>query len=77
MKISIIIPVYNAGGFLKECLDSVISQTIMKKELLCIDDGSTDNSFEILQQYQKKYSYILFFRHNKKGAGEALNIGLK
>ena len=77
MKISIIIPVYNAGGFLKECLDSVISQTIMKKELLCIDDGSTDNSFEILQQYQKKYSYIRVFRQKNKGAGEARNIGLK
>ena len=69
MKISIIIPVYNAGGFLKECLDSVISQTIMKKELLCIDDGSPDNSFEFLQLYQKMYSYILVFRQNNTGAG--------
>lgn len=77
MKISIIIPVYNAGCFLKECLDSVVSQTIAEKELLCIDDGSTDNSYKILRQYQKKYPYIRIFRQKNKGAGEARNVGLK
>ena len=77
MKISIIIPVYNAENFLKECLESVISQTIKEKEILCIDDGSTDDSYEILQQYQRKYPFIRVFRQENKGAGEARNIGLK
>lgn len=77
MKISIIIPVYNAEMFLRECLDSVVSQTIVEKEILCIDDGSSDASFEILGQYRKQYPYIRVFRQENKGAGEARNIGLK
>lgn len=77
MKISIIIPVYNAEMFLRECLDSVVSQTIVEKEILCIDDGSSDTSFEILGQYRKQYPYIRVFRQENKGAGEARNIGLK
>lgn len=77
MKISIIVPVYNAGNFLKECLESVISQTVKEKEILCVDDGSTDNSYEILQQYRKKCPYIRIFRQENRGAGEARNIGLR
>lgn len=77
MKISIIIPVYNAENFLKECLDSVVQQTIEEKEVLCIDDGSSDKSYEILKQYQSRYSYIRVFQQKNKGAGAARNIGLK
>lgn len=76
VKISVIIPVYNAEDFLEECLDSVISQSIEGKEILCIDDGSWDNSYKILIQYQKRYSYIKVFRQDNKGAGEARNVGL-
>lgn len=77
IKISIIIPVYNAEKYLEECLNSAASQTIQQKEILCIDDGSSDSSCLILQRYQQKYPYIRIFTQENKGAGEARNIGLK
>lgn len=52
--ISVIIPVYNSELYLKECLDSVINQTYKKIEIICVDDGSTDHSLDILNFYQKK-----------------------
>ena len=52
--ISIIVPVYNTGKYLKECLDSLIEQTYQDIEILLIDDGSTDNSRDICMEYEKK-----------------------
>lgn len=76
IKISVIIPVYNAQDYLEKCLNSVISQTIEEKEILCIDDGSSDGSYGILEEYQKRYSCVRVFRQENKGAGEARNAGL-
>ena len=53
-KISIVIPVYNTEKYLRECLDSIINQTFQDWEAICVDDGSTDNSLEILREYEKK-----------------------
>lgn len=58
IKISIIIPVYNAAEFLTECLDSVLNQTLKEIEIICVDDGSTDNSLEILNAYAQKDNRI-------------------
>lgn len=77
MKITIIIPVYNAEEFLEECLCSAVSQTIEEKEIICIDDGSSDKSGCILEQYQKKYPYIKVFTQKNEGSGAARNLGLK
>lgn len=52
MKISIIIPVYNVEGYLVECLNSVVNQTYRDIEIIIVNDGSTDSSFSIIQQYQ-------------------------
>ena len=60
--ISVIIPVYNSELYLKECLDSVINQTYKKIEIICVDDGSTDHSLDILNFYQKK-EYIFFIEN--------------
>ena len=49
-KVSVIIPVYNTEQYLRECLDSVINQTLKDIEIICIDDGSTDNSLSILRE---------------------------
>lgn len=76
MKVSIIIPVYNSERYLKECLDSALAQTIKEKEILCINDGSTDNSFSILQEYAKYHKEIYILTQENKGAGEARNAGL-
>lgn len=51
--VSIVVPVYNVENFLKECLDSVINQTLKDIEIICVDDGSTDKSLEILREYEK------------------------
>ncbi len=48
-KVSVIIPVYNVEKYLRECLDSVVNQTLKDIEIICVDDGSTDSSLEILK----------------------------
>lgn len=58
IKVSIIIPVYNAAEFLPECLDSCLNQTLKEIEIICVDDGSTDNSLEILNAYAQKDNRI-------------------
>ena len=57
-KISVIVPVYNVEDYLGECLDSLITQTLSDIEIICINDGSTDNSLEILTNYSKRDSRI-------------------
>ena len=61
VKVSVIIPVYNNEEYLEECLNSVINQTLDDLEIICIDDGSTDNSLNILNEYSNKYEFIKVF----------------
>lgn len=77
IKVSVIIPVYNAEKYLKECLDSVISQSLKEIEIICIDDGSTDNSLEILKEYTQNDNRIIVLQQKNSGAGVARNRGLK
>lgn len=78
IKISIIIPVYNTESFLKECLDSVIQQTYKNIEVICVNDGSTDHSLDILNEYAAMDKRIrIFSKENEgKGAASARNLGL-
>lgn len=76
-KVSVIIPVYNTEEFLSECLDSIINQTLKDIEIICINDGSTDNSLEILRQYAKNDSRIKVINQKNKGGGAARNRGLE
>ena len=59
VKISVIVPVYNVEKYLRQCLDSIINQTFNDIEIICINDGSTDNSLKILEQYSKKDNRII------------------
>ena len=77
IKVSIIIPVFNTAKYLKKCLDSVINQTLKEIEIICIDDGSTDNSLEILKEYQKQDCRIKILTQNHKKQGAARNYGIK
>lgn len=77
IMVSVIIPVYNAEEYLKECLDSVLNQTMKNQELICIDDGSTDNSLLILQDYHKIDSRVQVLMQENQGSGSARNRGLK
>ena len=53
-KVSIMIPVYNVAEYLPQCLDSVIEQTLKDIEIICVNDGSSDNSLEIIKEYAKR-----------------------
>ncbi len=75
-KVSVIIPVYNTEQFLSECLDSVINQTLKDIEIICINDGSTDNSLLILQQYAQRDSRIKVISQENKGVGFTRNKGM-
>ena len=77
-KISVVIPVYNVGSYLAECLDSVISQDFKDIEIICVNDCSADNSLEILKKYAGKDSRIKIVNHEyNKGLGAARNTGLR
>lgn len=75
-KVSVIIPVYNTEKYLRECLDSVINQTLKEIEIICVDDGSTDNSLEILKEYAAKDNRITVLNQENLYAGVARNAGM-
>lgn len=75
-KVSVIIPVYNAEKYLRECLDSAINQTLKDIEIICVNDGSTDSSPEILRNYAKSDSRMIVLQQKNAGAGAARNNGL-
>lgn len=77
IKVSIIVPVYNVERYLAICLDSLISQTLKDIEIICVNDGSTDNSPNILEEYAKKDSRIKIISQENQGLSEARNIGLR
>ncbi len=74
--ISVIIPVYNAAATLDDCLQSVAGQSFKDLEIICIDDGSTDKSGEILAAWQAKDSRIKVLHQKNLGGGAARNAGL-
>lgn len=77
MRVSIIIPVFNSSKYLAECLQSILSQSFEDFEAICINDGSTDNSLEILKQFQNKDSRIKIINQENQGVSTARNEGLK
>ncbi len=76
IKVSVIIPVYNTSEYLPECLDSLVNQTLKEIEIICVDDGSTDNSVEILEKYAKEDNRIKILTQQNLYAGVARNKGL-
>ena len=77
MYLSIIIPVYNKTEYLEGCLKSVLGQTVDDLEAICIDDGSTDGSAEIVERFAEKDKRIWLIRQPNLGAGAARNVGVK
>ena len=78
VKISVIIPVYNMENYLRRCLDSLLITKITNMEVLLVNDGSTDTSEHIIEEYVQKYPNI-FKKFNKPNGGQATarNLGLK
>ena len=76
-KVSVIIPVYNTEAYLSECMEGILNQTLEELEIICIDDGSTDGSAEILDFYAEKDERITVFRQENTGQAAARNIGIE
>lgn len=76
IKISVIVPVYNVEPFLEECLDSILNQTLKDMEIICVNDGSTDNSLTILERYAKKDKRVQVISKENGGVSSSRNAGL-
>ncbi len=75
-KVSVIIPVYNVEQYLRQCLDSVVNQTLKDIEIICVNDGSTDKSLQILKAYAKIDIRIKVISKANSGYGHTMNVGL-
>lgn len=75
-KVSVVIPVYNAVSYLKECLDSIVNQTLKEIEIICVNDGSTDNSLEILNEYAAKDNRFKIIDQKNAGTSPSRNTGI-
>ena len=75
MIVSVVIPVYNQARYLSECLDSVLAQTLREIEAICVDDGSTDGSGRILDEYAAHEVRVKVVHQKNAGAGPARNVG--
>ena len=75
--ISILVPIYNAEKYLNECLDSLCGQTLKNLEILCINDGSTDGSLDIIKSYMQRHKNIRLLNKINTGYGDSMNIGIK
>ena len=77
MNISFIVPVYNTSEYLVQCLDSIVAQIDIEKEIIIVNDGSTDNSLEIILDYVQRYEYISLVDQVNQGLSAARNAGIE
>ncbi len=76
-EISVIVPVYNVENYLKKCLETIVNQTFKDIEIICVNDGSTDKSRKILEEYKNKDSRVIIVDKQNGGLSSARNAGLK
>ena len=76
MKVSVIVPVYNTERYLRQCVDSILQQSYSDFEILLVDDGSTDNSGKILDEYARKDNRIRVFHQSNRGVAAARKCGI-
>ena len=76
IKVSVVMPIYNASDYLRPAIETVLSQSLSEIELICVDDGSTDNSLEIVKEYQTNDERIRIVTENNAGPSVARNKGL-
>ena len=76
-KVSVLIPIYNVERYLRQCLDSVVNQTLKDIEIICINDGSTDRSLDIINEFAQKDDRIRVINKKNSGYGHSMNCGLE
>ncbi len=76
IKVSIIVPIYNVERYLKTCIESILNQTLTEIEIICINDGSTDSSLDILHSFSEKDKRIRIINKSNSGYGSTMNMGL-
>jgi glycosyltransferase involved in cell wall biosynthesis len=74
--VSVIVPVFNTRPFLQQCLDSLFTQSLREMEIICVDNGSTDGSYEFLQEYSNRHLSVIVIRHTGGRQGGARNAGI-
>ena len=76
-KVSVIVPVFNSEDLLGNCLESIENQSLKDIEIICVDDGSSDGSFDILKQFSSKDARFKIYQQENSGAGSARNRGIE
>ena len=76
-KISVIIPIYNGSEYIDSCLNSITKQSLGEIEIICVDDGSTDGTLLLLEEWVSKDERIRVIRQNDQGTGSARNAGIE
>ena len=74
-KVTVVVPIYNVEKYLRQCLDSIVNQTLKDIEIICVDDGSTDSSPQIIQEYMDKDSRVKVITKPNSGYGNSMNRG--
>lgn len=77
MKVSVIVPVYNVEKYLENCIDSLVNQSLKEIEIICVNDGSTDNSLDIIRKYEENYNNIIVIDKENGGLSDARNHGIE
>ena len=77
IKVSVIVPVFNVEKYLGQCLESIVNQTLEDIEIICIDDGSSDSSLDILKDYEKRDLRVKVISQKNMGVSNARNRGLE
>ena len=75
-KVSVIVPVYNTEKYLKKCISSLLSQTLKDIEIICVNDGSTDESLRVLKRFARNDPRIIIIDKKNEGYGKAINVGI-
>ncbi|MFR2030199.1 MAG: glycosyltransferase family 2 protein [Collinsella sp.] len=76
-KVSILVPICNVERYLRECLNSLVNQTLREIEIICINDGSTDSSLSIIREYERRDTRIVVIDKPNSGYGDSMNKGIE